>query len=77
MKQVLLPNTLTLSVRSVFLHSLVTCHPTDHHSALTVPETVVMIVLTGIIADMYCVSLQLEFCDEVYGLGCSLEVSLI
>ena len=76
-KQVLFPNTLTLSVRSVFFHSLATCHTADHHSDLTVPETVVLIVPTGIIAYMYYLFLQLEFCDEMYGLACTLEVSLI
>ena len=77
MLQVIFPDTINLSVRPLILHSVVTCHLADHHSALTVPEMVVMIVPTGIIADMYCVFLQLEFCEEMCGLACSLEVSLI
>jgi len=76
-KRVIFPDTFTLSVRPLILHSVVTCHPSDHHSVLTVPETVMMIVPNGIIADMYCVFLQLEFCEEMCGLACSLEVSLI
>jgi len=34
MKHVLFPDTLTLLVRPLILHSLVTCHPADQHSAL-------------------------------------------